>query len=73
MPSREKFDLKLTLSRLPKPAQHQGSLQEQMVELRQFAVHFGLYDADNFLQRTFFDKWYLCSTAKTRNTKKGGA
>ena len=70
-PTREKFDLDLTLKRLPRPAVHQGSLQEQMIELRTLAVHFGLYDADAFLQREFFDKWYLCSTAKTRNTKGG--
>ena len=51
MPNREKFDLDLTLKRLPRPAVHQGSLQEQMIELRTLAVHFGLYDADAFLQR----------------------
>jgi hypothetical protein len=56
MPSREKFDLDITLSRLPRPAQHQGPLQEQMIELRTLAVHFGLYDADSWLQRNFFEK-----------------
>ena len=64
VPDRDKFDLDLTLSRLPRPAQHQGSLQVQMIELRTLAVHFGLYDADNWLQRNFFDKWYLAGEKK---------
>lgn len=56
MPDRSKFDLDTTLRRLPRPAVHQGSLQEQMIELRMLAVHFGLYDADDWLQRNFFEK-----------------
>lgn len=56
MPSREKFDLDLTLRRLSRPAVHQGSLQEQMIELRTLAVHFGLYDADEWLQKNFFER-----------------
>ena len=44
-----KFDLLTALSQIPRPAQHQGSLQEQMVELRQLAAHFGLYDAEDWL------------------------
>lgn len=43
----EKFDLKKTLEAVPRPAQHQGSLTDQMLEIQQLARHFGLYDASD--------------------------
>jgi hypothetical protein len=40
----------------PRPPQHQGSIQEQMIELKTLAIYFGLYDADDWLQTNFFAK-----------------
>lgn len=48
------FDLSKTLKTTPRPSQHQGSLQDQMRELRTLAIHFGLYDADDYLLNNFF-------------------
>jgi hypothetical protein len=45
-----------SLQSTPRPAQHQGSLTDQMIELRKLAAHFGLYDADDWLIRNFFEK-----------------
>jgi hypothetical protein len=39
-----------------RPAQHQGSLTEQMIELQHLARHFGLYDADDWIIMNFFTK-----------------
>lgn len=44
------------LASVPRPAQHQGSLTDQMSELRTLAAHFGLYDADDWIVREFFQK-----------------
>jgi hypothetical protein len=44
------------LKTVPRPPQHQGSLTDQMIELKELAVHFGLYDADDWLQKNFFEK-----------------
>jgi hypothetical protein len=44
------------LTSVPRPAQHQGSVTDQMTELRALAAHFGLYDADDWIQREFFEK-----------------
>ena len=50
-------DITLAILRITaKPSQHQGSLTDQMIELQHLARHFGLYDADDWLIRTFFTK-----------------
>jgi len=47
---------KAILRTTARPAQHQGSLTDQMIELQHLARHFGLYDADDWLIRNFFTK-----------------
>ncbi len=39
---------------VPRPAQSQASLSDQMVELRRLAQHFGLYDADDWIMFNYF-------------------